>query len=68
MGVQQFDRSFAQLTIGIAEVQQMWTGGLWLEGPVYFRDSRQLLWSDIPRQRIMRLTDAGSWVCWGARI
>lgn len=60
MGLQQYDRSFARLTIGIAAVQRVWTGGLWLEGPVYFRDSRQLLWSDIPRQRIMRLTDAGS--------
>ncbi|USQ79158.1 SMP-30/gluconolactonase/LRE family protein [Ornithinimicrobium faecis] len=58
--VRRIDRAFDRLTIGIAEVERVWTGGLWLEGPVYFRDSRQLLWSDIPRQRIMRLTDAGS--------
>ncbi|MFW2514039.1 SMP-30/gluconolactonase/LRE family protein [Demequina sp. SO4-13] len=60
MSIRVDDAAFTRIAIGIANVERVWTGGRWLEGPVYFRDSRQLLWSDIPRQRIMRWTEASS--------
>lgn len=37
-----------------AEVERIWTGGRWTEGPAYFPAMRSLVWSDIPNDRIMR--------------
>ena len=37
-----------------SHLDTLWTGGRWLEGPVYFGDSRGLLFSDIPNDRILR--------------
>jgi gluconolactonase len=37
-----------------AAVERLATGFRWAEGPVWFGDSRYLLWSDIPNNRIMR--------------
>src|SRR4030095_5968193 len=40
-----------------AHIDRLWTGGRWTEGPVYFPALRSLLFSDIPRNRIMRLDE-----------
>jgi gluconolactonase len=48
------DPRFAQLTIGHAQIEKLWTGARWAEGPVYFPAWRYLLFSDIPNNRIMR--------------
>jgi gluconolactonase len=48
------DRRFAGLVVGHDVVERLWTGGRWLEGPVWFGDGRYLLFSDIPNDRIMR--------------
>ncbi len=37
-----------------ATVERLATGCRWGEGPVWFGDSRHVLWSDIPNNRIMR--------------
>src|SRR5690349_16433305 len=37
-----------------SRVEQIATGFWWAEGPVWFGDGRYLLFSDIPRNRIMR--------------
>lgn len=48
------DRSFKNL-IGLnARLVKLWTGAAWAEGPVFFRDANQLLFSDIPNDRILR--------------
>jgi len=39
---------------GDAHLERLWTGGRWLEGPVYSPAGRYLLWSDIPNDRILR--------------
>ena len=38
-------------------VERLWTGGRWLEGPVWFGDGRYLLFSDIPNDRLLRWTE-----------
>ena len=43
------DDRFDQLRVGQGVVERLWTGGRWLEGPVWFGDGRYLLFSDIPR-------------------
>ncbi len=53
------DASFGSLTISHARLEQLWTGGRWLEGPVYWPDARMLVFSDVPNDRIMRWCDNG---------
>ncbi|TDR89898.1 SMP-30/gluconolactonase/LRE family protein [Enterovirga rhinocerotis] len=48
------DESFASVRIFSAAVERIATGCRWAEGPVWFGDMRQLLWSDIPNERILR--------------
>ena len=51
--VQTLDRRF-KYTVGNAAIERVTSGLRWCEGPVYFRDLRCLLWSDVPNNRIMR--------------
>jgi gluconolactonase len=39
---------------GDERVERLWTGGRWLEGPVYVPAGRYLLFSDIPNDRMLR--------------
>jgi gluconolactonase len=39
---------------GDSHLERLWTGGRWLEGPVYSPAGRYLLYSDIPNDRILR--------------
>jgi gluconolactonase len=48
------DPAFAQIVLGSAALDRLWTGGRWTEGPVWFDDLQCLLFSDIPNQRILR--------------
>jgi len=53
------DKRF-RFKLGNAAIEKIATGYRWAEGPVYFRDGRYLLWSDLPNNRIMRwLEDDG---------
>ncbi|RED52301.1 SMP-30/gluconolactonase/LRE family protein [Aestuariispira insulae] len=47
---ERFTRSVKQLE----PVEQLWTGGKWVEGPVYMPAARSLVWSDIPNDRRLR--------------
>jgi gluconolactonase len=48
---------FEQLIIGHAQLEQLWTGGRWLEGPAYLRDAGILVFSDIPNNRMLRWSE-----------
>jgi gluconolactonase len=47
------DERFRPLVVEHEVVDRLWTGGRWLEGPVWFGDGRYLLFSDIPNDRMM---------------
>jgi gluconolactonase len=47
------DEGFRSLVVGHEVVERLWTGGRWLEGPVWFGDGRYLLFSDIPNNRML---------------
>lgn len=49
-----YDKSFGSYVMFNAPVQQLATGFDWSEGPVWFGDADCLLFSDIPKNRIMR--------------
>ncbi len=44
--------------VSSAKVEQLATGCRWAEGPVWFGDTRMLLWSDIPNNAVMRWDEA----------
>ena len=48
------DVRFEKVRLMAAAVERLWTGGRWVEGPVWFGDGRYLLFSDIPNERILR--------------
>ena len=48
------DPQFRRLIARNMRLVQVWTGAAWTEGPVYFADHDQLLFSDIPNDRILR--------------
>ena len=48
------DRRFLPLIIGHAQLERLWTGGRWTEGPVYVPAAKSVLWSDIPNDRVLR--------------
>jgi gluconolactonase len=52
--IETLDQRFAQYMLPNAAVEMLWTGGRWLEGPVWFGDGRYLLFSDIPNNRILK--------------
>ena len=49
-----YDKRFYNLTVPIAEVEELYNGCRWAEGPVWFNDHSTLIWSDIPNRRLMR--------------
>lgn len=49
-----FDERFLSLVIGSAAVERLWTGGRWVEGPVYVPSAKAVVWSDIPEDRLLR--------------
>ncbi len=52
--VEVIDDRFAKCRVSTAAVEMLWTGGRWLEGPVWFGAGRYLLFSDIPNNRILK--------------
>lgn len=49
-----YDKRFYDLTVPIAEVEELFNGCRWAEGPVWFNEHSTLVWSDIPNRRMMR--------------
>ena len=48
------DPRFRFLHVGSAQLDRLWTGARWTEGPVWFNDLNCLIFSDIPNQRMLR--------------
>lgn len=49
-----YDKRFHDLTVPIAEVEELYDGCRWAEGPVWFNEHSTLVWSDIPNRRLLR--------------
>ena len=52
--VEELDPRFRAYRNGNAAVECLYTGTRWAEGPVWFGDSRSLIFSDIPNNRMLR--------------
>ncbi|KXF75154.1 gluconolactonase [Paramesorhizobium deserti] len=53
------DRRFRRLIVKNADLEELYTGCRWAEGPVWFADANCLVWSDIPNQRMLRWVPDG---------
>jgi len=42
----------------VAQLERLYTGCRWAEGPVYFADQHSLLFSDIPNERMLRYDES----------
>jgi gluconolactonase len=51
--IETHDRRFKKYVMGNANIERLWTGARWLEGPVWFGDQRRLIFSDIPNNRML---------------
>lgn len=56
------DPVFKSLILPNVHVDLIYTGGRWLEGPVYVPAARHLLFSDIPNNRVMRYDEVNDTV------
>lgn len=52
-----YDKRFYDLTVPIAEVEELYSGCRWAEGPVWFGEHNTLVWSDIPNRRLLRWSE-----------
>ena len=50
--------SFERYRVGLAKVERLATGMRWSEGPVWFGDTRSLIWSDVPGDCMYRWDEA----------
>jgi gluconolactonase len=48
------DESFRKYHMPLTKVERLYTGCRWAEGPVWLGDTRALVWSDIPNNRMLR--------------
>jgi gluconolactonase len=48
------DESFAKYKLALAKVERIATGFRWAEGPVWMGDTRSLIWSDVPANKMYR--------------
>lgn len=53
-GYEQLDERFSACIVGHANIERLWSGCRWAEGPAWFAAGNYLLWSDIPNNRILR--------------
>ncbi len=51
---EEIDPRFRRLHIPTAQLDTLYTGCRWSEGPAYFAAGRYLVWSDIPNNRMLR--------------
>jgi gluconolactonase len=51
------DPRFEDCVRSSAQIEQLYTGCRWAEGPAYFPAQRSLVWSDIPNERMLRFDE-----------
>ncbi len=51
------DQRFQHLVVPSAALEELYDGGRWTEGPVWFGDHNLLIFSDIPNQRMLRYVE-----------
>ena len=63
-GIEVLDRRFAEVARGAAPLQRLCSGAVWSEGPVWLRETGELLWSDIPNNLMLAWHEARGMSVW----
>ena len=66
--VQTLDPRFAAVANDASSLQQLCTGAIWSEGPVWMKEDGSLLWSDIPNNRMLRWQPEQGMTVWRERV
>ena len=48
------DSQMEELLLPTSRIERIWSGGKWVEGPVYLQKEGALVWSDIPNNRMLQ--------------
>jgi len=51
-----------------AKIEQLCTGAIWSEGPVWLPQDGSVLWSDIPNNRILRWSETNGMTIWRDKV
>lgn len=66
--VQVLDARFAAVADGAPALQRLCSGAAWSEGPVWLRETGELLWSDIPNDRMLAWHPARGMTVWREKV
>ena len=64
MTVEILDPRFAAIAASASPLERLCTGAVWGEGPVWMKEDKSLLWSDIPNNRMLRWQDGDGMSVW----
>ena len=62
------DPRFADVARGATPLERLATGAIWSEGPVWMRETGEVLWSDIPNNRMLCWHAARGMSVWRDRV
>lgn len=66
--MQVFDERLAPVATGASKLERLCSGATWSEGPVWIRESGELLWSDIPANRMLSWHPARGLSVWRDQV
>jgi gluconolactonase len=66
--IQVFDDRLAPVATGASTLERLCGGATWSEGPVWIRESGELLWSDIPANRMLSWHPARGMSVWRDQV
>jgi gluconolactonase len=62
--IEVLDPRFADVARGASPLERLCTGAIWSEGPVWMRETGEVLWSDIPNNRMLAWHAARGMTVW----
>ncbi len=66
--IEVLDPRFAPIADGATQLERLCTGAIWSEGPVWMRETGELLWSDIPNNRMLCWHEARGMTVWRDKV
>lgn len=62
------DKTFEKVLIKEEKLEKLCQGAIWGEGPLWIEEQQQLIWSDIPNNRILSWSKATGMTVWKDRV
>jgi gluconolactonase len=68
LSIEVLDPRFAEVARSASALQRLCTGAIWSEGPVWLQETAELLWSDIPNNRMLAWHAGRGFSVWRDRV